>query len=191
MAKILFLAGSKRKDSCNKKLAKFGSILAAEMGADATFIDLKDFDLPIFCEDFESENGMPENAQKLKKLFNDHDGFFIASPEYNSSFSALLKNTLDWLTRPSPEAEPKWIPFKGKTAAISGVSPGGLGGLRGLVPLRMYLGNIGVHVVPTQAAIGNGFNAYDEDGRLSDERQLSMFTSVMQELIETTEKLKN
>ncbi len=189
MAKLLFLAGSARKESCNKKLAKFGSVLANELGADATFIDLKDYPLPIFCEDFEAENGMPENAQKLKQLFNDHDGFFIASPEYNSAYSPLLKNTLDWITRPSPEAEPKWVPFKGKIAAIAGTSPGALGGMRVLVPLRMYLGNLGVHVVPTQAAIGHGFQAFDETGRLKEENQLPLFTSVIQELITVTTKL--
>lgn len=190
MAKLLFLSGSVRKDSFNKKLAIHGSNLANEMGADATFIDLRDFDMPIYDGDLEDENGMPENAQKLKKLFNDHDGFFIASPEYNSSFSSLLKNSLDWISRPSPEPEPKWIPFSGKVAAISGTSPGALGGLRGLVPLRMFLGNIGVHVVPTQAAIGGAFSAFDEDGALKDERQSAMFSGVIKDLVETTDKLK-
>ncbi len=189
MVKLLFLAGSKRKESLNKKLALHASKLAADMNVEATFIDLADFDMPILCEDLEAEHGMPENAQKLKQLFNDHDGFFIASPEYNSSFSALLKNSLDWVTRPSPEAEPKWVPFEGKVAAISGVSPGGLGALRGLVPLRMYLGNIGVYVVPNQAAISNGFTAFNEEGALAHEPQIAMFNAVLHDLINTTRKM--
>lgn len=190
MAKLLFLAGSARKDSCNKKLAKYGSVLAKEMGATATFIDLKDYDLPIFCEDYEAENGMPENAQKLKQLFDSHDGFFISSPEYNSAYPPLLKNTIDWITRPSPEPAPHWVPFKGKVAAIAGASPGVLGGMRVLIPLRMLLGNIGVHVVPNQAAIGNGFSAFNEAGALINDSQLALFGSVIKDLIETTNKLK-
>ena len=142
MANILFLAGSARKESINKKLARLAATMAEATGADVTLIDLKDYDMPIYNGDLEQENGLPENAKKLKKIFIEHDGFFIASPEYNSSYSALLKNTIDWLSRPHKENELPLTAYKGKVAALGATSPGALGGLRGLVALRMLLGKI-------------------------------------------------
>ena len=154
-----------------------------------TYIDLKDFEMPLYDGDFEQENGIPDNAKKLKQLFAEHDGFFIASPEYNSSMSALLKNSLDWISRPHEENEAPLIAFKGKVAALGAVSPGGLGGLRGLVPLRMMLGNIGVTVVPSQIAVGSGFQAFDEDGLLSDDNQARMLKATMDEFVNTASRL--
>jgi len=140
MAKLLFFAGSARKDSLNKKLAALAGELASEKGADVTIIDLKDFPMPLYDGDLEEEEGLPENAKRLKKLFIEQDGFFIASPEYNSSFSSLLKNTLDWISRPHEENEASLSAYRGKVAALGAVSPGALGGLRGLVPLRRTSG---------------------------------------------------
>lgn len=188
-AKILFLAGSARKDSLNKKLAKSAFELASELGASATFVDLKDFPMPIYDGDLETEQGMPEKAIELKTIFIEHDGLFIASPEYNSSFSPLLKNTLDWISRPSQENEPPLSAYRGKTAAIAAASPGGLGGMRGLVPLRMMLNNISVNVIPDQLAVTNAFDSFDENGSLINERQFASLKGIIARLIEVTEKL--
>jgi len=189
MAKLLFFAGSARKDSINKKLASLAGRRAKEKGAEVTIIDLKDFAMPLYDGDLEDEKGLPENARRLKQLFVDHDGFFIASPEYNSSFSPLLKNTLDWISRSHQENEPSLIAYSGKVAALGATSPGGLGGLRGLVALRMMLGNIGVTVIPNQAAIGSGFQAFDKEGNLSDEAQAAMLDGVIDAFIKTADKL--
>jgi len=88
-------AGSARKASTNKQLAASAASTAEKAGAKVTLIDLADFDMPIYNGDIEAATGLPENAKRLKQLFVEHDGFFIASPEYNSSFSAVLKNALD------------------------------------------------------------------------------------------------
>ncbi len=189
MAKLLFFAGSARKDSTNKKLAHLASRLADEKGADVTYIDLADFEMPLYHGDLEEEKGLPENAKRLKQLFIDHDGFFIASPEYNSSFSPLLKNSLDWISRVHEENEASLIAYSGKVAAIAGTSPGALGGLRGLVALRMLLGNIGVTVIPNQVAIGSGFQAFDDKGNLSDERQAGMLNATIEAFIKTTDRM--
>lgn len=188
MTKLLFLAGSARKDSLNKKLAKAAADMAKAKGATATYIDLADFDMPIYDGDIEATSGLPENAKRLKKLFQDHDGFFIASPEYNSSFSSLLKNALDWISRPHEENEAGLSAFKGKVAALGAVSPGALGGLRGLVPLRMMLGNIAVHIIPSQIAVGSGMNAFDDHG-LVDDKNVKMLDGVITEFVTTTQKL--
>lgn len=183
MAKLLFFAGSARKDSFNKKLAAEASRIAKEEGAEVTLLDLKNFEMPLYDGDLEAEESLPQNAIKLKQLFVEHDGFYIASPEYNSSFSPLLKNALDWISRPHTENETPLVAFKGKVAAIGATSPGGFGGLRGLVPLRMMLGNIGVHIIPSQVAIAAAHKAFDDQGQLNDAGQTKMLRAAMQEFI--------
>ncbi len=189
MAKLLFFAGSARKESMTKKLAKLAADMAQEAGAHVTHIDLKDFEMPLYDGDVEAQNGIPENAKKLKQLFVEHDGFFIASPEYNSSMPPLLKNTLDWISRPHEENEASLIAFNGKIAALGAVSPGGLGGLRGLVSLRMMLGNIGVTVVPSQVAVGSGFQAFDENEHLKDARQAGMLKATIDEFVKIANRM--
>jgi len=189
MTKLLCMAGSIRKESMNKKLAQLAAKMAKKDGIEKTFIDLKDYEMPLYNGNLEDKNGLPENAIKLKQLFIENDGIFIASPEYNGSFSALLKNTLDWISRSHSENEPSLSAYKGKVAAISAVSPRPIGGLRGLVPLRMLLGNLGVTVTPTQVAIGSGFKAFDSEGKLVDERQTSKLQATVDELIKTTQAL--
>lgn len=189
--KLIFFAGSARQDSLNKKLARAAcDIAASHDGVEAEFIDLKDYPMPLYDGDWESENGLPDKTIQLKEKFIRCDGFFISSPEYNSAYSSLLKNTIDWLSRSHLDNEKPLAAYKSKVAAISAVSPGMLGGLRGLVPLRMLLGNIGVHVIPSQAAINNGMNAFDGTA-LHDEKQSAMLKSVISELISTTKALKN
>ena len=114
---------------------------------------------------------MPENAKKLKAIFRDHHGLIIASPEYNSSVTAALKNTIDWVSRAETDDEPPLAALAGKTAILCAASPGGLGGLRGLVHLRSILGNLGMTVLPDQVAVGNAHAAFRADGTLADEQQ--------------------
>lgn len=190
MTKILFFAGSTRAGSINQKLAEKAAHIAREKGAEATLISLQNFEMPLYNGDLESVDGLPENAIKLKQLFIENDGFYIASPEYNSSFSAVLKNALDWISRPHEKDEAPLSAYNGKVAAIGATSPGGLGGLRGLVPLRMLLGNIAVHVVPNQVAIPFGFEAFGNDGDLLDERNIQMLEASIAQLVETAKALK-
>ena len=168
--KILAFAGSTRTDSYNKKLVKISSTGATEAGADVTVIDLRDFPMPIYDGDLEQKDGLPSNARKLKDIMLSHQGFLISSPEYNSSISAVFKNTIDWASRQS-EGEIPLVCFKNKVAGIMSASPGMLGGLRGLVHVRSILGNIGVIVLPDQIAIAKAQEAFNEDGTLKDKKQ--------------------
>lgn len=188
--KILAFAGSARKDSFNKKLAKLAAKGAESAGAKVTFLDLKDYPLPLYDQDVESEKGLPDNAKKVKQMLIDHDGFLIACPEYNSSITPLLKNTIDWCSRAESENEPPLQAFKGKTAAIISASPGALGGLRGLVHARAILSNIGVLVVPNQRAIGGAHKAFDDQGQLTDAKQAEAVEALAKELVELIGKLK-
>ena len=168
--RILAFAGSLRRESFNKKLLPIAVRGARDAGAEVTLIDLADFPLPLFDQDLEAGQGMPENGKKLKKLFIDHDGLLVASPEYNSSLPAVLKNAIDWVSRPAP-GEPSLVAFRGKVATLMSASPGALGGLRGLVHVRSILGNIGVIVLPEQIAVAKAHEAFNADGALKDAKQ--------------------
>lgn len=191
MTKLLFFAGSARRGSLNQKLASKAARIAQDNGAKVTVINLKDFQMPLYDGDLEAAEGLPENAVKLKRLFVEHHGFYIASPEYNSSFSALLKNALDWISRPHEKDEAPLSAFNGKVAAIGSIAPGAIGGLRGLVPLRMMLDNITVHVVPKQVAIPFGFEAFDDEDGLKDERHLQMLGASIKQFVKTTKALSH
>jgi chromate reductase len=126
----------------------------------------------------------------MKELFISHDGFLIASPEYNSSISGLLKNAIDWASRAERDDEPPLLCFRGKAAALMSASPGSLGGLRGLAALRSILGNIGVLVLPTQVAIAHAHEAFSEDGLLKNPKQQASVENLGIELAQTLKKLK-
>ena len=186
--KILAFAGSVRKDSFNKKLVQIAVAGAREAGGEVTLIDLKDYALPLFDQDFEASDGLPENALKLKKLFVDHQALLISAPEYNSSITPLLKNTLDWVSRPAP-GEPALTAYQGKVASLVSASPGALGGLRGLVHLRAILGNIGVLVLPDQIAVPKAHEAFESTGSLKDAKQQHGVQDLGKRLVETVRKL--
>ncbi|MGF2037024.1 MAG: NADPH-dependent FMN reductase [Nostoc sp. CmiVER01] len=168
--KILAFAGSTRIESYNKKLVKIAAAGAQAAGAEVTYIDLRDLPLPLFDEDLEAQEGLPANARTLKDLLISHQGLLIASPEYNSSLTAVLKNAIDWASRPAPNEAPL-AAFAGKVATIMSASPGALGGLRGLVHLRSILGNIKVLVLPDQIAVSKAYEAFNPDGTLVDPKQ--------------------
>ena len=169
--RILAFGGSLRQDSYNQKLAAIAAEGAREAGAEVTLISLRDFPMPLFDQDLEAEHGMPAEAKRLKELFLSHQGLLIASPEYNSGYSAALKNAIDWVSRSETSDEPALSALAGKSAVIMAASPGGLGGLRGLVPLRMLLGNLGITLLPDQLAIPSALQAFGPDGHLVDPKQ--------------------
>jgi NAD(P)H-dependent FMN reductase len=126
--------------------------------------------MPLYDEDLEAQEGMPATARQFKELMLSHQGLLIASPEYNSSISGVLKNAIDWASRPDP-GEPMLASFVDKVAAIMSTSPGGFGGFRGLIHLRAILQNIQVLVLPDQMAVPNAFEAFNADGTLKDAQQ--------------------
>ena len=170
ITKILAFAGSSRIDSFNKKLVKVAAEGAREAGAEVTFIDLRDYPMPMYDGDLESKDGLPENAKKLKKIFLEHQGLLISSPEYNSSISALLKNTIDWVSRPE-HGEAPLACYDQKVVGLMAASPGLLGGLRGLVTVRSIFGNIKCTVIPEQVEVAKAGEAFNENGSLKDEKQ--------------------
>src|SRR5262245_41278463 len=104
--RILAFAGSTRTESYNKRLVRIAAQGARSAGAEVTVIDLRDLPLPLFDEDLEKNEGLPASGRKLKDLFLAHHGLMISSPEYNSSISGVLKNAIDWVSRPVPGEAP-------------------------------------------------------------------------------------
>jgi len=181
--RLLFIAGSAREASFNKRLARLGAEIANANGLPATFADLGDYPMPIYDGDLESREGPPENARKLKALMQVHDGIFIASPEYNAGITPLLKNALDWVSRIRDEGEAPLQVYKTRVFAISGASPGRFGALRALIALRQSLTlGMGALVLPEQVAIANAAEAFDEQGHLKDKAQQEMLKALIQKL---------
>jgi len=188
-AKILVFAGASRAGSFNKKLAALAAAALRAAGAEVTHVDLRDFPMPLYDGDLEASQGIPEHGMRMKALFHAHDGLLLACPEYNSSITGLLKNTIDWVSRSAPGETPLSC-FDGKIAALVSASPGALGGLRGLVHVRAILGNIGVFVVPAQLAVSRANDAFDEAGKLKDAKQQASLEKVARQLVTTVTKLK-
>ena len=155
---ILVMAGSTRKASVHRRLAREMVAALKGAGADAVFADLRDFPLPIYDGDLEEEVGRPAAAVELKELARRADGFVFASPEYNGSYPAVLKNAIDWISRPDP-GERHLSVFRGKPAGIVSATPGGHGGSRGLKQLSELLGMMGVTVIG-QLGIANSAGAF-------------------------------
>ncbi len=187
--RILAFGGSLRRDSYNQLLAAIAAAGGREAGAEVTVISLRDFALPVFDEDLEATSGMPEAAKRLKAIFREHDGLIIASPEYNSSITAALKNAIDWVSRGESDDEPSLSALAGKTAVVCSASPGGLGGLRGLVHLRAILGSIGITVLPDQIAIGKAYEAFTPGGALADAKQQARVKALGSNLAKHLSKL--
>jgi chromate reductase len=187
--KILGLAGSARTGSFNKKLVQVALQGAESSGASCTYLDLREYPLPIYDGDTEASGGLPENAVRLREIFTSHEGLIISAPEYNGSIAPLLKNTLDWISR-SPQAQPDLSPYRHKVAAIMAASPGPLGGLRGLGVVRSLLNNLGITVLSTQVTLRGAHEQFSSSGDLLQEDKRAGVADLGAELAETTLKLK-
>jgi chromate reductase len=181
--RLLFFAGSARQASFNKRVARLGAIIAETNGIPATFADLADYPMPIYDGDLEAASGQPDNAHKLKNLMMAHTGVFIMSPEYNASFTPLLKNTLDWISHIRDNGEGPLEVFRTRVFALGAASNGGTGGLRGVSQLRLMLElGTGALVLPDQFLLPRAADAFDEHGHFKNKDQTEQFKAVIQRL---------
>lgn len=177
--RLLFFAGSARKGSQNKRLARLGQRIAEANGIESVFADLADYHMPIYHGDLEDAEGVPERALAFKALLEQYDGVMIVTPEYNASVPPLLKNTLDWVSRVKDEPNV----FTSRVFAISGSSPGYYGAMRSLLQLREILSiGLGAMVIPHQMALPRSVQAFGKDGSLEDDNQQKMFAGVVEAL---------
>lgn len=186
--KILAFAGSLREHSYSKRVVRVAAEGARAAEADVEFIDLRDFPMPIYDADIQESTGFDENALRFQRLLSGCNGFLIASPEYNGSLSAALKNALDWASRASDEFKMGEV-FGGKHAGIMTASPGAFGGLRCLGHLRGVLSVLGLHVLPTEIAVGKVHEMFDGNGlEMTDERMKSILEGLGGKLAATIAK---
>lgn len=181
--RLLVFAGSTRSGALSHKTALAVARILGDEGGIVTVITLEDYPMPIYNGDDEAESGIPEGAMRLGRLMAQQDGFVICSPEYNASIPALLKNTLDWVSRIKTDGDKPLAPFKDKVAAICGSSNGKLGGIRMLPHLRQVLQNLGLLVLSEQVAVGNADKAFDPDGQPSDPALKTMMTTMARQLL--------
>jgi NAD(P)H-dependent FMN reductase len=182
--RILAFSGSARRESLNRKLLAVVVDAARAVGAEVTLLDLNEYALPLYHGDLEDSQGMPPAATKLVEAILAHDGLLIASPEYNSQMTPLLKNTIDWCTRADEN------PFRGKVAAVVSASPGMLGGVRSMTLARQLLTHLGCHVVPAQCIVPHADKAFDANGRLQDMRTQKAVVAVATELVHVSRQLR-
>lgn len=180
-ARILAFAGSARRDSLNKKLARAATERARRAGLDVTWIDLRDYPMPLYDGDLEAEQGIPENARKLRALLDEHQGLIVVSPEYNSFITPLMKNTLDWISRRDGDID-GLSSYRNKVALVMSASPGGFGGMRSLALIRQLLSHLGVTVLPDQLALPRAHEAFDDSGALKDEQMQKRLDGMVQRL---------
>ena len=190
MVKIVAFSGSSRKDSLNKKLVHAAVLALREAGAEVEEVDLRDYPMPLYNGDEEDANGQPENAGRLRDLFVRHDALLVGCPEYNGLITPLLKNTIDWVSRRDGQGRPGTLSVRGKVAALTAASPGGLGGLRGLTHVRTLLSNIGMFVLPDQLALQQAHKAFDDQGRLTDEPAAKRLDELTANFVRVVERLK-
>lgn len=160
--KILAFAGSLREKSYNKRVLKVAAEGARNAGAEVILVDLKDYPMPIYNEDLETRQGFPPTATAFQRLLLEHDGLLVASPEYNASIPAVLKNAIDWASRPNGDLKTGDC-FRGKVAAIISASPGGFGGIRCHPHLRGILTSLLVNTLPSEIAVGKVGGVFDGD----------------------------
>jgi len=168
-SKVLAFAGSTRHDSYNKKLVHEAASIAKQMGAAVTVLDLNDYPIPLYDEDLESTHGMPLNAKRIRDLMIESQAIIIASPEYNASIPAVLKNVIDWASRDEASQSSR-AAFKGKKFAIMSASPSPLGGKNALVDLKAIIEAVGGEVVQVQTCIPDAYNAFDAAGHIKDKK---------------------
>jgi chromate reductase, NAD(P)H dehydrogenase (quinone) len=193
MTKFLIFAGSTRQHSFNRRLANVAAKLAREAGAEVTHLELADFDIPLYNADLEAE-GTPPDVIRLKEIMDAHPAWIIVSPEYNGSYTGLMKNTLDWASSPV-KGHPVWAdgerPFAGKVVGLLSASPGALGGLRSLSHLQPLLLALHCWLAPKQFALSSAGQAFDDQGQLTEERQRRGVQAVVDQVLWAAPRLSN
>lgn len=185
--RILAFSGSSRRDSWNRKILEVAVAGAREAGADVTLVTLADYPMPIYNADWHVDHGVPPAMLELRALMMASHGLLIASPEYNTSITPLLKNTIDWLSQ-DVDGEGGDAPFRGKVGGLMGASNGAFGTIRALPHVSYILANLGVLMLPI-VAVPTVAKAFDAAGVMTDERAKKRLTGLGARLARTITSL--
>jgi len=187
--KILIIPGSLRTGSRNAKLAAAAADAFAQVGLDVTRISLGDFALPIYDGDLQAKSGVPKNAISLKRMMAAHHGILLVTPEYNSSVPALVKNSIDWVSRVQEPNESRGQVFRQRAFAIASASEGRLGGTRALAALRLILSACHATVIPNQFALSFADEAYNDRDRLNHASDIEALQALVRQLIDFAQRM--
>ncbi len=155
-AHIAVVPGSARRDSLNRRLAGDLAARFAERDQTAVVVELGDYPLPIYHGDDEVESGVPDAAIALHGVLAQADGVVLVSPEYNGGMPALLKNSIDWVTRVERAVFHRWL------IGLVATSPGSRGGANVLRAMRHVVDHMRLEVLPTSLSVPHGGEAFDE-----------------------------
>lgn len=184
MLDLIFLSASSQTGSVHRRLAAAAAALTnrkLQDEADATLIDLSKLDLPNFSEHDEAANEAPADAIALRNRLSRADGIFMSSDEYTGAYSALLKNTLRWLSSLDAQSE---TPLRGKPVALCGASSRGAGSLRGQPALAQLLSELGAHVIPQYLELGTAASLLDDRGQLYQRFETQLVQGCLMKLVE-------
>jgi len=182
--RILVFAGSIRIGAFSGRTADAAQKELAVQGAEVTRISLADYPLPIMDQDLERERGIPDNALKLARLIAAHDAVLICTPEHNGSMPALLKNTIDWVSRVHRDNGRPLEPYRDKVGGICSSSEGHFAGIRSAGHLRSVLSHIGMELISSEVSVPHGAEAFEDDGSFREERLRKGMTKLCRTLIE-------
>lgn len=190
--KLLVFAGSTRAQSFNRRLAHATAGIARAAGAQASVMELSDYDIPLYNADLEAA-GTPADVLRLKEVLDAHPAWIICSPEYNGSYTALLKNTIDWASSPVA-GHPVWSdgtrPFRGKVVGMLSASNGALGGLRSQSHLAPLLVNLECWLAPRAFALGQAASAFDDQGALVQPAHRERVQGVVEQVLWAARRLQ-
>ena len=187
--KILVIPGSLRSGSHNAKLAMAAAYEFAQADVEVTRLSLSDYPLPIYDGDLQAKSGVPKHAVNLKRMIGAHHGVLIVTPEYNSSVPALVKNTIDWISRVHDAHETRGEVFHDRAFAIAAASGGRLGGTRALAALRLILAACHATVIPNQLALSFAGEAYDDNDRLKHPADVEALRVLTRQLIDVSQRM--
>ena len=182
--KILVFAGSLRDGAYSKSVAHFVMKLLKEKGVEAEFIDLKDLEIPLYDADVQNLR-YPRGAQTLKDKIKALDAVLIVTPEYNHATPGVLKNAINWTSRPYGNSA-----FEDKLVAMISNSPGPTGGARALYDLRVSLAETGAWVLPDDVSIGGVHELLDEGSNIKEPQLVEIINGFLDELILWSKRFK-
>ncbi len=183
--RLLVFGASLREGSMNDRLASLAATVAQEKGATVERATMTDFECPPYDMDVELSAGIPAGAQAMHDKLISVDGFIIASPEYNASMPGVLKNTIDWVSRFRPQ------PINGKQAYLMAASPSMTGGKVGLWALRQPLEHLGARTYPDMFALAQAHHAFNDAGRIADNKLQTWFETTIECFIDLVEASKH
>lgn len=178
--KLAVIVGSNRAESINRKLAEALVDLVADR-VEPAFIRIDD--LPLYNPDLESKR--PAEVERFVKEVAANDALLLVTPEHNRSIPAVLKNALDWGSKPAEKNV-----WRGKVAAITGTSPGAIGTAVGQQHLRQILGVLGSLVIGGEAYISFQPDLLDAQGRIAKEDSREFLKAYIDRLLDLAWQLK-